>query len=176
MDRIEQKVKNYMFSKQTNFDTNANKSARLVNKNPNALAHAGGAIGSYAAGNILGGAVGSGIGSAVGLGVDALTGGTGAGTALGTYIGSSLGSIGGGVGGAYLGWKKWGRKEVDSSKYYAFKLKTDDSFDKNDMVGNKNGYDTREEAEEANPITSPNIKIKILKGSTLIQNYPALFH
>jgi len=148
---LEKKIQNYINFSQCNFDSNSIYADRIKNKNPNKIPHALGAVGCTLAGSMIGGAVGMIGGSAT----------------------SSIGSVAGAVAGAYLGWEKWGRKEVDSSRYYAFKLNSDGTFTKKNLIGDKNGYASKEEALR---VIGDKDNCKALKGSTLITDYSHLFH
>ena len=142
------------FSKQCNFDTNSNVSQRIVNVNPNRTAHSQIATTLGGIGMFAGGALGKKI----------------------PQVGWLNGATAGATGLAYWGWDKWGRKEVDSSKYYIVDATDPRAIDKHKILG---VHDNKDEAKIlAHEIMEKNKNklIKVLKGSTLIVNYPGAFH
>lgn len=140
--------------KQVNFDTNANRDERLVNVNPNKFAHSQLASTLAGIGIFAGGALGKKI----------------------PHVGWLDGATLGGVAAGYAGWDKWGRKELDSSKFYIVDVTDPQKIDKHSILG---VYSDKEQARElANEMSERNKNkiIKVLKGSTLITSYPGAFH
>lgn len=67
---------------------------------------------------------------------------------------------------------QWSEGDIDSNKYYAFKVKEDGTVDKGCMIEDKDGYAT--EIEALNAIGDKE-NCKAIAGSTLINQYPHLF-